>query len=108
MGETAVHVGSGESDGLFVVADLEELENGGGLTLAGQGVKDDTFDSADFLRVHGEADEQGDEDDKSLFHNIAILLFSNSESKSTAICKGSVPLLDERPVSFDEFPKDGP
>ena len=97
-----------EGDGLGVVVDLEELEDGRRLRLTGQGVEDDAFDGADFLGVRGEAGEQGDEEDEDLFHNIAILLFSISESKSTAICKRLTPVLDEQPVSFDEFPTGGP
>ena len=108
MGERAVLRGGGEGDGLGVVTDLEELEDGRRLRLTGQGVEDDAFDGADFLGVRGEAGEQGDEEDVELFHNIAILLFSISESKSTAICKRLTPVLDEQPVSVDEFPKVGP
>ena len=108
MRERAVLGGGGEGDGLGVIAGLEELEDGRGFGFAGQGIEDDSFDGTDFLRVGEEACEEGGKEDENAFHNIAILLFSNSESKSTAICKGSVPLLDERPDSFDETPKGGP
>ena len=69
MDKRAVLGGGGEGDGLGVVTDLEELEDGRRLRLTGQGVEDDAFDGADFLGVRGEACEQGDEEDVKSFHN---------------------------------------
>ena len=104
MGERAVLGRGREGDGLGSVIGLEELQDGGGFALPGQGIEDDTFDGADFLGGCDEPGEKDDQDERDAFHNDCGTFVFVSECKSTAISKRAVPVLDERPVSFDKSP----
>ena len=68
MGERAVLGRGRKGDGLGGVIGLEELQDGGGFALAGQGIEDDTFDGADFLRGGGKPGEKDGQKECESFH----------------------------------------
>ena len=68
MGERAVLGRGREGDRFGSVVGLEELQDGGGFALAGQGIEDDTLDGADLLRGGGKPGKKDGQKECESFH----------------------------------------